>query len=169
MDGETQPPRREKNHGEVEANVQEGAGGLLLLAAANETGLLCDLETAIASCKPTVARSLLSCSPHCRRQLMLTLLFFPLSGLSRTCDLRGYTGGALGVLTGRPRAYGYYHTDLSQLAKLCSQAVQLLRVATCPPSATTAYANGSVPRRPCFGDTAHETLLLSSLFALFLF
>lgn len=87
MDGETQPPRREKNHGEVEANVQEGAGGLLLLlAAANETGLLCDLETAIASCKPTVARSLLSCSPHCRRQLMLTLLFFPLSGLSRTTD-----------------------------------------------------------------------------------
>ncbi len=119
MDGETQPPRREKNHGEVEANVQEGAGGLLLLAAANETGLLCDLETAIASCKPTVARSLLSCSPHCRRQLMLTLLFFPLSGLSRTCDLRGYTGGALGVLTGRSRAYGYYHTErfLSQLAK----------------------------------------------------
>ncbi len=119
MDGETQPPRREKNHGEVEANVQEGAGGLLLLAAAHETGLLSDLEAAIASCKPTVARSLLSCSAHCCRQLMLTLLFFPLSGLRRTCDLRGYTGGELGVVTGRPRAYGYSHTErfLSQLAK----------------------------------------------------
>ena len=119
MGGATQPPKREKNHGAVEANVQAGAGGLLLLAAAHETGLLSDLETAIASCKLTVARSLLSCSAHCRRQLMLTLLFFPLSGLRRTCDLRGYTGGALGVVTGRPRAYGYSHTErfLSQLAK----------------------------------------------------
>src|SRR5258707_12446394 len=59
---------------------------LLLLAAAHETGLLSDLETAIASCKPTVARSLLSCSPHCRRQLMLTLLFFPLSGEQESRD-----------------------------------------------------------------------------------
>jgi hypothetical protein len=49
MGGATQPPRRGKNHGAVEANVQAGAGGLLLLAAAHETGLLSELETAIAS------------------------------------------------------------------------------------------------------------------------
>jgi hypothetical protein len=41
MDGATQPARREKNQGGVETNVEEGAGGLLLLAAAHETGLLC--------------------------------------------------------------------------------------------------------------------------------
>src|SRR5438309_123039 len=100
MDGATQPARGEKNPTGGEANIQEGAGGLLLLAAANETGLLSDLETAIASCEPTTAQFLLSSSPHCRRQLMLTLLFLPLSGLRRTYDLRGYTGNALAVVTG---------------------------------------------------------------------
>ena len=42
-----------------------------------------------------------------------------LSGLRRTHDLRGYSGDALAVLTGRHRAYGYCHTErfLSQLAK----------------------------------------------------
>jgi transposase len=108
-----------KNHGAVEANVQAGAGGLLLVAAANVSGLLCELETAIASCKPTTPQSLLSSSPHCLRQLLLTLLFLPLGSLHRTHDLRGYTGDALAVLTGRHRAYGYCHTErfLSQLAK----------------------------------------------------
>jgi hypothetical protein len=50
---------------------------------------------------------------------MLTLLFLPLSGLRRTHDLRGYTGDALAVVTGRHRAYSYCHTErfLSQLAK----------------------------------------------------
>src|SRR5258708_31057807 len=119
MDGGTEPARREKNQGGVQNNVEEGAGGLLLLAAAHETGLLCDLERAIASCEPTTARSLLSSSPQCLRQLMLTLLFFPLGGLHRTHDLRSYTGNVLAVVTGRSRAYGYCHTErfLSQLAK----------------------------------------------------
>ncbi len=91
----------------------------MLVAAAHETGLLAGLETAIASCEPTTPHSLLSSSPHCRRQLLLTLLFLPLGGLRRTHDLRRYTGDALAVVTGRPRAYGYYHTErfLSQLAK----------------------------------------------------
>src|SRR5712692_8328975 len=119
MDGVTQPAKWEKNQGGVETNVEEGAGGLLLLAAAHETGLLCDLETAIASCEPTTPRSLLSSSPRCLRQLMLTLLFFPLGGLHLTHDLRSYTGNVLAVVTGRSRAYGYCHTErfLSQLAK----------------------------------------------------
>jgi transposase len=109
----------EKNPTGEEATIQEGAGGLLLLAAAQETGLLSDLETAIALCEPTTPRSLLSSSPQCLRQLMQTLLFLPLGGLRRTHDLRGYTGDVLGVLTGRHRAYGYCHTErfLSQFAK----------------------------------------------------
>src|SRR6266567_6087458 len=119
MGGATPPAWREKNHGAVEANIQEGAGGLLLVAAAHETGLLSELETAITLCQPATVRSLLSSATHCRRQLLLTLLFLPLSGLRRTHDLRSYTGNTLGVLTGRPRAYGYCHTErfLSQLAK----------------------------------------------------
>ncbi len=109
----------EKNHREAEASIQEGAGGLLLLAAAHETGLLSGLSTAIASCEPTTPRSLLSSSPHCLRQLLLTLLFLPLGSVRRTHDLRSYTGNALAVVTGRHRAYGYCHTErfLSQLTK----------------------------------------------------
>jgi hypothetical protein len=119
MDGATQPARRKKNPAEGEANIQQGAGGLLLLAAAHETGLLSDLSTAIASCEPTTPQSLLASSPHCLRQLMLTLLFLPLGGLRRTHDLCSYTGNVLAVVTGRHRAYGYCHTErfLSQLAK----------------------------------------------------
>src|SRR5712691_5701196 len=119
MDGATQPARREKNPAGEEAKLQQGVGGLLLLAAAQETGLLSNLEIAIASCEPLPPRSLLSSSPHCLRQLMLTLLFLPLSGLRRTHDLRGYTADALAVVTGRHRAYGYCHTErfLSQFAK----------------------------------------------------
>src|SRR5438128_6574102 len=93
--------------------------GCYRLPAAHETGLLSDLETAIASCEPTTARSLLSSSPQCRRQLLLTLLFLPLGGLHRTHDLRSYSGNILAVVTGRSQAYGYCHTErfLSQLAK----------------------------------------------------
>ena len=99
MDGATQPAMRGKKPAEAEANVQQGAGGLLLLAAAHETGLLADLEAAIASCEPTTAQSLLSSASQCRRQLLLTLLFLPLGGLRRTHDLRSYTGNALAVVT----------------------------------------------------------------------
>lgn len=62
MDGATQPAGREKNHGAVEASGHRGAGGLLSLAAANVSGLLAELETAIASCEPTTPHSLLSSS-----------------------------------------------------------------------------------------------------------
>jgi len=50
--------------------------------------------------------------------LVRTLLFLGAVGLDRTWDLRSYTGDGLGVLTGRPRAYGYFHTErfLSQIA-----------------------------------------------------
>ena len=51
--------------------------------------------------------------------LVLTLLFLGVVGLPRTWDLRGYTGDALALLTGRKRAYGYFHTErlLSQMAQ----------------------------------------------------
>ncbi len=59
----------------------------------------------------------LSCAS--RRMLVLTLLFLGVVGLPRTWDLRGYTGDALALLTGRKRAYGYFHTErlLSQMAQ----------------------------------------------------
>jgi hypothetical protein len=119
MDGATPPARRKKNPAGEEAKVQQGAGGLLLLAAAHETGLLSDLSNALGSCEPTAPRSLLSSSLPCLLQLLLTLLFLPLGGIHRTYDLRGYTGNVLAVVTGRRRAYGYCHTErfLSQLAR----------------------------------------------------
>ena len=119
MAGEAQLLKGGKNHASAEPRRLEGAGGLLLLAAANETGLLSQMETAIAPCSPPEHASLLSCSTRCRRQLLLTLLFLNGCGLHRTRDLRRYTGDALGLLTGRSRAYGYFHTErfLSQLAR----------------------------------------------------
>ena len=43
--------------------------------------------------------------------LVLTLLFLAAVGLRRSWDLRGYSGEALGMLTGRQRAYGYAHVE----------------------------------------------------------
>ncbi len=50
-------------------------------------------------------------SLRAQRSLLLTLLFLNAVGLRRTRDLRGYTDQALGLLTGRRRAYGYWHTE----------------------------------------------------------
>lgn len=102
-----------KHHGHrssSELTWQEGAGGLLLVAAAGETGLLSCLEEAL----PPV-----SSSGKTSRALLLTLLLLHAVGLRRTRDLRGYTGAALGLLTGRKRAYGYFHVErfLTQQAK----------------------------------------------------
>jgi hypothetical protein len=96
-----------------EPKWREGAGGLLLLVAAHETGLLSQLEEVL----PMKQRSL--CvpeplpQPHFlpQRSLLLTLLFLPVVGLRRFWDLRSYTGGELTVLTGRPHPYSYRHTE----------------------------------------------------------
>jgi hypothetical protein len=91
--------------------VQEGAGSLLLLAAAQETGLLTTL-TEVLPYPPLPAPARLAClRPSSIRALLLTLLFLTLVGLRRTCDLRGYTGAALALLSGRPQAYGYRHVE----------------------------------------------------------
>ena len=55
---------------------------------------------------------------------MLTLLFLEAVGLRRTWDLRGYSGQALALLTGRERAYGYRSTErfLAELASVEADA-----------------------------------------------
>jgi hypothetical protein len=98
---------------------QEGAGGLLLVAAAEVSGLLSTMETAVARCTPCAASRLAHLSARSRHMLVRTLLFLGVVGLDRTWELRSYTGDALAVLTGRSRAYGYFHTErfLSQVAQ----------------------------------------------------
>ena len=112
---------RKKNlapHAWSEPHWQEGAAGLLLVAAASETGLLTHFEQAVATCAASSSGpSILSCKTG--SHLVLTLWLLGAVGLHRTSDLRSYTGDALGLLTGRARAYGYFHTErfLAHLAK----------------------------------------------------
>lgn len=89
-----------------------------MLAAAHETGLIAALEQALPTGEQ-VAPRLAHATPATRRQSLLTLLFLGAVGLRRTCDLRGYTGEALARLSGRRRAYGFWHTErfLSQVAR----------------------------------------------------
>jgi len=58
------------------------------------------------------------------RSLLFTLLFLQAVGLRRTWDLRGYSGQALALLTGRHRAHGYRHTErfLAELASVEANA-----------------------------------------------
>ena len=101
----------------IASGYHEQAGGLLLLAAATETGLLTQLEQALPSA-PDSRFLPLAGSVAVRRRLMLTLLFLGAVGLQRTWDLRGYTADGLALLTGRKQAYGYRYTEafLSQVA-----------------------------------------------------
>lgn len=105
---------------------QDGAGGLLLLAAAELTGLLTQFQTAISPSHLTIDPSLRlahnqPATLHCQ---LLTLLFLEAVGLQRTWDLRGYTGQALALLTGQHRAYGYRQTErfLAELASIGADA-----------------------------------------------
>jgi transposase len=87
-EGKNQPPDSDK-----EPRWQEGAGSLLLLAAAQETGLLSALEEAIPTSEQVPLR-LAHATPKTRRQGILTLLFLPAVGLRRIYDLRSYSGDA---------------------------------------------------------------------------
>jgi hypothetical protein len=121
MAGFSPPDGREKNlapHSSSDPHWQDGAAGLLLIAAANVTGLQERFEQAIATCATTSSGPCIL-SSRTRSQLLLTLWLLSAVGLHRTNDLRGYTGDALGLLTGRKRAYGYFHIErfLSHLAK----------------------------------------------------
>lgn len=85
------------------------------------------VEGAVAFCLPPEGSRLAHLSSHSRRMLVQTLLFCPVVGIDRTWDLRGYTGDALGLLSGRLRAYGYHHTErlLSEVAHAQGQYLQL--------------------------------------------
>lgn len=89
------------------------------MAAAHETGLLASLETAVVASPDAAALRRTFPAALSRRRLLLTLLFLNAVGLHRTRALRSYTGEALGLLTGRPRAYSYWHTErfLAQVAR----------------------------------------------------
>jgi hypothetical protein len=103
-----------------EPHWQEGAGGLLLVAAAEATCLLSTLEAAVSSCSKKADSRVAHLSCASRRRFVLTLLFLGAVGLRRTWDLRGYTGDALALLSGRQRAYGYFHME--RLLSLMVQA-----------------------------------------------
>lgn len=76
------------------------------------------METALVSCETSAHPRLAHFSSSSRQMLLLTLLFLGAVGLRRTWDLRGYSGDALGMITRRQRAYGYWHTErfLTQVA-----------------------------------------------------
>jgi hypothetical protein len=107
---------------------QEGAGGLLLLAAAHETALLSQLEDVLRMKQPSSAVS--QPSPqrlfHPHRRLLLTLLFLPAVGLHRFWELRSYTGRELARLSGRAHPYSCRHTERFLLQLSASQADQAL-------------------------------------------
>ena len=89
-----------------------------MLAAAHETRLLAALERALPR-EAAVPSRLAHSRPKTRRQSLLTLLFLPVMGLRRTCDLRHYTGDGLALLTERRRVYGFWWVErfLSLLAR----------------------------------------------------
>src|SRR5258708_9097465 len=88
---------------------QEGAGGLLLLAAANATALLSQLEDVLPMKQPSSAVSHPSpqrlCHPH--RRPLLTLLFLPAVGIHRFCAVSYYTALRLPSSSARARPYLY--------------------------------------------------------------
>jgi hypothetical protein len=90
---------------------QEGLGSLLLLAAAQQTGLLNALVRAVMQLADPTIPGLSPPNPAVVERLVLTLLFLPLAGLARTWDLRSYTGTMLAVVTGRERAYSQRYTE----------------------------------------------------------
>ncbi len=109
--GNTSRVRGEDQRPPDETEWHEGAGSLLLLAAAHQTGLIDALEVALPEDLPADNGRRYHSDSSCRRSLLLTLLFLPAVGLKCTHDLRGYTGDALALLTGRQGAYSYSHVE----------------------------------------------------------
>src|SRR6266480_3836362 len=92
-------------------------GSLLLLAAAQQTGLLEALVKAVIEVADPTIPGLRPLNRAVVEGLVLTLLFLPVAGLARTWDLRSYTGTMLARLCGRERAYSQRYTERF-LAKL---------------------------------------------------
>ena len=91
---------------------------MLLLVAAQQTGLLDALVLAIMQMADPTIPGLNPPNPAIVERLILTLLFLPVAGLARTWDLRSYTGTMLALVTGRQRAYSQRYTErfLARLA-----------------------------------------------------
>jgi hypothetical protein len=105
-----------------------------LLAAAELTGLLTQLQTALSPIYLTIDPSLRLAhnQPATLRGQLLTLLLLEAVGLRRTWDLRGYTSQALALLTGRHWVYGYRHIErfLAELARIGAD-VSLTKALAC--------------------------------------
>lgn len=84
---------------------------MLLLIAAQQTGLLDALVRAVIEEAHPTTPGLSPLNSTVVEHLLLTLLFLPVAGLARTWDLRGYTGTMLAMLTGRERAYSQRYTE----------------------------------------------------------
>ena len=163
----------------VEPGYSEGAGGLLLLAAATSTGLLTQLENALPTETIPTRPPLGGSSAAVRQRLLLTLLFLGTVGLHRTWDLRGYTSDGLALLTGRKRAYGYRYTEafLSQVAD-ADGAERLTDALACwtmhlwhasaegtkQPQSLTCYVDGH--RKPVYSDVLIPRGLIGRLGAI---
>ena len=91
---------------------------MLLLAAAQQTGLLDAFVTAVMEVADLTISELSPPNPVVVARLLLTLLFLPVAGLARIWDLRSYTGTMLAILSGRERAYSQRYTErfLARLA-----------------------------------------------------
>jgi hypothetical protein len=160
----------------IESGTHEQAGGVLLLAAATETGLLTQLEHALPTAPAPARPPLAGSSAAVRRRLLLTMLFLGAVGLHRTWDLRGYTADGLALLTGRQRAYGYRYTEafLSQVAR-ADGAERLTDALACwtthlwhaseeetePPQSLTCYVDGH--RKPVYSDVLIHRGLIGRL------
>ncbi len=150
-----------------EQQWQEGAGGLLLLAAAHETALLCQLEAAVLASQdnPKGPQPPAQRLPQPQRNLLLTLVFLNAVGLQRPWDLRTYTGSELGVLTGRPQPYSYRHVerflrilatanaDEAFTAALARWTSTLWQVKARSQGATSPHVYVDGHRKPVYTDT----------------
>ena len=163
----------------LEPGYHEHAGGLLLLAAANETALLAHLADALPPEQTGRRPPLMGSSAAVRQRLLSTLLFLGVVGLHRTWDLRGYTADGLALLTGRKRAYGYRYTEafLSQvahadgaerltdtLAQWTTHLWHASEEASEPSKALTCYIDGH--RKPVYSDALIPRGLVGRLAAI---
>jgi len=103
-------------------------------------------------------------TPRTRRQSLLTLLFLGAVSLRRTCDLKRYTGDSLGLLSGRQRAYGFWHTErfLSQIARAGGDETltDALAAWTCKLWSVGTPSPGSLP--PAFYVDGHRKPVFSA-------
>jgi hypothetical protein len=92
---------------------------LLLLAAAQASGLLAVLSKILVTNSPESPVNKGRTTSDSQQQLLQTLLFMPAVQVYRSYDLRSYSGDGLALLSERSRAFGYVHSErfLSQLAR----------------------------------------------------